>query len=161
MPRKNGLSNLIFKLLVKGIQGCNKYDTRVRAELETLPDGIVIQMGIFPQDNYIQYTKKNGFVFAVKEKQPDIAILFKNVKNAKKVLLGRESVEQAFAKHSITLKGDIAHAMTLVRIINIVENYLFPKFMRRNLPELQKECSSLKIYGHILFGRAKPKGVKK
>ena len=68
---------------------------------------------------------------------------------------GRLGVSKAYAEHRFTLKGEIGKAMSLVRCIDIVEAYLFPKFITKNiLKEIPKKSMGLvRCYGNVLFGR--------
>lgn len=164
--KKNKLANFIFKLLVKGINGLNLYDTRVQKETRNLPENFVVSLGIFPYGEYIKFKINSDCVYRIKDETPaDLEIVFKNNKVANAVVLGRNSIAKTFAEHALLVKGDIYKAMALVRIINLVENYLFPKWFTNKIYRYKKECSSFKIYFYVLFGRSskrlKEKGDEK
>ena len=153
--KKNILANFIFKLLVKGINGANLYDTRVQKETAGLPQDFVVSLGIFPYGEYVKFRVNADHVCRIKDDTPaDLEIVFKNNSVANAVVLGRKSVAKTFAEHAILLKGDIYKAMALVRIINLVENYLFPKWFTNKIYRYKKQCSSLKMYFYVLFGRS-------
>ena len=61
---------------------------------------------------------------------------------------GRLGVAKAYAEHRFTLKGEINQTMSLVRVIDLVEAYLFPKFITKNiLKEVpKKEANMLRTY---------------
>lgn len=162
MRKKSLLARIIFNLLVKGVNGANLYDSKVQQEIKSLPENFVVSLGVFPVGEYITFEINKDIVKKVQNKKADISILFKNSKIANKVLLGRISIAQAFANHALLLKGDIYKSMSLVRIINIVENYLFPKWYTKAIPYSEKEVSSLKMYLYVLFGskNKKLKGEK-
>lgn len=61
---------------------------------------------------------------------------------------------QAYAYHAFTLSGDIADVMKLARMVNLVEAYLFPRFITRriltDIPPLR--TSPLKVYAKLAAG---------
>lgn len=157
--KKNKLCNLIFPILCKGIIAGYKYDSPIKSELDKLPSNYSISLGIFPYGSYIRLVRINGVFYTTKDYSPsDLEITFKNNSCAIDTMLAKQNVAQAFAKHQLLLSGDIAHGITLVRIINRVECYLFPRFMTRKiLPKIKKEVCSLKMYGRIFFKSTKLK----
>ena len=85
----------------------------------------------------------------------DLEITYKSIDVAFLMFTGRLGVSKAYAEHRFTLKGEIGKAMSLVRCIDIVEAYLFPKFITKNiLKEIPKKSMGLvRCYGNVLFGR--------
>ena len=161
MKKKSGLCKLIFNILVKGMSGVAKYDREIQDEVLSLKDGFKVKLGIFPHDDYVRFVLKNGRVYKTKEDDCDLEITFKNLKVAKRVLLGRLSIAEAFSMHTIVLKGNINHALVLVRIMERTEDYLFPKWYTKAINRKKKNVSSLKIYLWLLFGINKLKKEKK
>ncbi len=157
MGKKSKLNAFIFKLLVKGINGANLYDTRVRQELADLPQPFTVSLAVFGQGTYITFKTSAEGVFRCENDNADLQIVFKNAKIARKVLLGKVSIATAFSCHALLLKGDIYKAMGLVRVINIVENYLFPRFYTKAIPYEKKQVSAFKMYMYVLFGCANKK----
>ena len=159
--RKSKLCSLIFPILCKGIIGAYKYDDIVKQELDTLPQNFSISLGVMPNGSYIRLIRENGKFYTTKEYAPsDLEITFKNSSSAKATMLARQNIGQAYAKHQILLAGDISQGLTLVRVINRVECYLFPRFMTKNiLPKIRKKCCTLKLYCYILFAKTKYKGT--
>lgn len=82
------------------------------------------------------------------EVNADLSIYFKNIEGALLVLTGRKGIDKAFAEHRFVVKGDIMESMSLVRCLNIVENYLFPKFITKNIlrKALRRETSCVRVY---------------
>ena len=152
MKDKSVLCGLIFKILIKGMSGVAKYDKEIRDEVASLPDGYKVKMGIFPHSDYAKFVFKNNRVYKTKDDNCDIEILFKNLKVAKKVLLGRMSIAQAFSMHAIVLEGNINDALVLVRIMERTEDYLFPKWYTKSINRKKKNVSSFRVYLWLLFG---------
>ena len=157
--KKNKLCSLIFPILCKGIIAGYQYDDIIKKELDNLPQNYSISLGIFPYGSYIRLVRINGIFYTTKEYAPsDLQITFKNNSAAVNTMLAKQNVAQSFAKHQLLLAGDIAHGITLVRVINRIECYLFPRFMTRKiLPKIKKQVCSLKMYGRILFKSTKLK----
>ena len=152
--KKSVLSNVIFNVLGKALSFVCKSDSRAKELFFSLPKNLTISMGIYGEGPYIFIEKTENQIVKVKnpEKEADLAILFKTRRAARLVLLGRISVSESFARHDILLKGDINTAVRLVRIIDLVEYYLFPRFITyKFLPKTKKEFSSFKVYGSLMF----------
>ena len=156
--KKSALINIVFNVLGKAMPFVCKNDSRANELFFSLPKDIKINMGIYGEGAYISLEKNENQIIKSKDKfaEPDLEVLFKTRKATKMVLLGQISVSQSFARHDILLKGDINTAVRLVRIIDIVEYYLFPRFITHKfLPKMKKELSSFKVYGALLFSNAK------
>lgn len=156
--KKNKFCNLIFICLARGIAGLINKDKIITNDFDTLPIGFKINLGILPYGTYLGLIKTNSG-FLIKKNgfaTPDLIVTFKNTKSAKKVMLAKKSIAQSFSEHAIIVGGDIAQALVLVRIINRVECYLFPRFMTKNiLPKIKKETCTLALYFTVLFKRFK------
>lgn len=153
--KKDFLCNLIFKVLSRGVVVLNQKDSEIRDNLADLPENFVISFGVFPIEKYIYIVREKGDFFVSKNpRNADLSVIFKNPKSVQKVMLARSSVAESFCRHDIIVKGDIAFAMTLVRVINRTEKYLFPHFMtKRFLPKINKQTCSLGVYGRIFFSK--------
>lgn len=83
-----------------------------------------------------------------------MTVTFRSIDAAFLVLSGRIGVAQAYAQHRFSLKGSIFDCMTFVRCVDVIEGYLFPRFITRKilkkLPE--KECSAVSVYCRAILG---------
>ncbi|MFA6860142.1 MAG: hypothetical protein WCR30_01985 [Clostridia bacterium] len=156
--KKCVLANVILKLLLKSTIYAFDKDSEVKDELNSLPKPFVLKINILPfgpsallkiESNKVEIVKASDRI--------SLLVEFKNIKNAKKALLGKESLSKSFARHNLLVKGDISNAMAIVRIINKIECYLFPRFITKkiNLPKIKKQFCSLKLYLFLLFGKTK------
>lgn len=152
MKKKSFLCKIIFNILIKGMSGVAKYDNEIRDELASLPDGYKVKLGVYPHADYVKFIIKNNRVYKTQDEECDIEILFKNLKVAKKVLLGRLSIAEAFSMHAIILEGNINDALVLVRVMERTEDYLFPKWYTKAINRKKKNISSFKIYLWLVFG---------
>jgi hypothetical protein len=91
-----------------------------------------------------------------------LTVTFKSVDDALPLLLGLEPVLGGFAEHRMTVAGDLALAMSLVRCLHIVEGYLFPDFMtKRILPRpATRSAGHLVAYATLIFRTAKLEGAR-
>lgn len=84
----------------------------------------------------------------------DMTVTFRSIDAAFLVLSGRIGVAQAYAQHRFSLQGSIFDCMTFVHCVDVIEGYLFPKFITRKilkkLPE--KECSAVSVYCRAILG---------
>ena len=151
---KESISRIVLFFLYRGIKVLYKKDSRVKEELDALEEGFSLEMKTSINGPKLIIKKENNDIIKLNETENvDISICFKSIDAAFLVLTGRLGVAQAYAEHRFTLKGDIAVAMAVVRCVDLVESYLFPKFITKNiLKEVPKrEKSMLSIYRKIIF----------
>lgn len=153
---KKFISKIILFFLFKGFVVTYKYDENVRKEIETLPDGFTAMIDTGEKNVKLIIQKKDNKIIKLKEaKNADIEIVFKSIDAAFLMFIGRLGVSRAYAEHRFTLKGEITQAMCLVRCIDIVEAYLFPKFITKNILKYMptKNMGLLKTYFLALVTR--------
>ena len=151
---KKSVSKVVLFFLYRGFKVLYKKDSRVKKELDALEEGFVLELKTCENGPSLMIKKENGSIVRLKDgERVDISIAFKSIDVAFLVLTGRLGVAQAYAEHRFTLKGDIAVAMGVVRCVDLVEGYLFPRFMTRRIlkEEPKREKSVLNIYFSILF----------
>ena len=152
--KKSAFCSLILTFLCRAIAELAEKDSEIGAEFADLPENFKVNIGILPYGTYIGViktadglkVKKNGFA------NPNLSVSFKSVPSAKKVMLAQQNLAQSYARHALIVGGDIAIAMGLVRAINKVECYLFPRFMTKKiLPKIKKQTSTFITYCKITF----------
>lgn len=149
------LCGIVLQVLFRAIRVLSHCDSRIRAELSALPEGQTVKISVSPHEKSraLTFTVSNGTVKKT-DKSPDIHIVFKNEAMAFRVFTGRMGIAGAYAAHAFTLRGNINQTMGVVRVVDLVEGYLFPKFMtRRILKEVpQKELPTLCVYLRLIPG---------
>lgn len=151
---KKSISKIVLFFLCRGFKVLYKKDSRIKYELDNLEDGFVLELKTSTNGPKMIIKKENNDIFKLKNtEKADISICFKSIDVAFLVLTGRLGVARAYAEHRFTLKGDIAIGMAIVRCVDLVESYLFPKFITKHiLKEVPKrEKNMLSIYRTILF----------
>ena len=148
---------IVLQVLFRAIRVLSRCDSRIRRELLDLPRGQTIKLSVSPAEHSrsLTFTVADGTVHrADKSAAPDIHIVFKNETMAFRVFTGRMGIAGAYAAHAFTLRGNINQTMGVVRIVDMVEGYLFPRFMtRRILKEApKKELPTLAVYLRLIPG---------
>lgn len=84
----------------------------------------------------------------------DMTVTFRSMDAAFLVLSGQIGVAQAYAQHRFALRGSIYDCMTLVHCVDIIESYLFPKFITRKILKRisRKECPAIYVYCRAILG---------
>lgn len=148
---------IVLQVLFRAVRVLSRCDSRIRQELLDLPQGLTVKLSVSPAENSrsLTLTVADGTVRrADKAAKPDIHITFKNEAMAFRVFTGRMGIADAYAAHAFTLRGNINQTMGVVRIVDRVEGYLFPRFMtRRILKEVpKKELPTLAVYLRLIPG---------
>lgn len=154
-----GLKNLVIATVLRVVHAALvellPLDSRVRAELEALPEGMIysIYCGYESPELHLQW--KDGKLSRISRPQKATCQLrLKNKELSFQLLTGQMGMAQAYARHAFTMAGEIEDVMKLARLVNLVEAYLFPPFITRHImtdrPALQ--VNPLRVYGRIFSG---------
>lgn len=148
---------IVLQVLFRAIRVLSHCDSRVKQELLQMPQGRTVRLSVSPDEKAprLTFSVSGGTVHKEsREIQPDIHIVFKNEAMAFRVFTGRMGIAGAYAAHAFTLRGNINETMGIVRVVDLVEGYLFPKFMtRRILKEIpEKELPTLAVYLRLIPG---------
>lgn len=142
---------MVFWFLGRGICACAVADSRVQAEVRDWEEGARILMRVEPSGPAMALEKRGGrlrFLGTREIADPTLTISFKHIDAALPVLLGMTSVAQGYAQRRMTLKGDLTFAMSVVRVMLLVEAYLFPSLITRRIMQRvpKREVSMVRIY---------------
>ena len=150
---KSFIIKLVCKILGKAIPYVCSKDSRAKETFFNLPSDLTISLGVFGEGEYLVLHKTKNQILKVSKRVDDVdlKIIFKSRKAAKMVMLGKIGVAQSYARHDLLLAGNINTAVALVRVIDLCEYYLFPRFITyKFLPK--KQFSSIPLYFYCLFG---------
>jgi hypothetical protein len=161
---RKALAAVVFAILGRGLVAAARLDRRVKDEIAAWPEGTVVTLRIAPfgpQVSWRRTARALEHIGGRKEKR-SLLVTFKSVDDALPLLLGLEPVLGGFAEHRMTVAGDLALAMSLVRCLHIVEGYLFPDFMtKRILPRpATRSAGHLVAYATLIFRTAKLEGAR-
>ncbi len=129
---------LAFMLWVVGraIQAAAKVDRDVKKEFMDMPDGFSFSLGCYPagphmivgksMDNKVRYFGGN-----LEKKDVNLKMTVKNMDVFFLLFSFQESTPMSVAHDRMIVDGDIPYACSAVRILDIVQVYLLPKYIAR------------------------------
>lgn len=155
---KGLVNQIVLWFLCRGMDVLAQEDERVKKEILRLPEDyrICLKTGMTKMSPQISMIVKNGRVLRMKRPDgADLTIVFKNAHTAFKVFTGQMSIAAAYAAHGFYLKGNINTAMGVVRCMEYVELYLFPKIMSKRILKRveKKQLPALEVYVKAILER--------
>lgn len=145
------ISKIVLFFLYRGFKVVNKLEPKVYKETANWKEGYTIKIQTCINGPSLLLKKKDNCIIKLKQEQNcDLEIIFKNLDTAFLLLTGRLGIAKAYCEHRFLLKGNIMEAMSLVRCLDIVETYLFPKFIVKHLV---KKIEPLKVPRVITYLR--------
>lgn len=154
---KKLVASIVFSLLGRAIKACYRLDTRVKEEFNDLPEGLVIKMLIKPIGPFIMIKREGNEIIIIKDSnvKADLNIEFKNIEGALLALTAKKSVATCYAEQRFIILGDLSYGTAFVRIMNIVETYLFPRIWNAfifNNQAPNRERNKMRILIGTIFG---------
>ena len=186
---KRKVVKLILSVLGQGIRVCRNFDEEVRAEFDLLPENFVLIIGIWGSSHPLILQSRKDGVHRIHEsvsslvkklsvpqvisrrvslEQPQetrmLEIRCKSVEAAWRMVTAKVSSSQAYARHDLLIKGEITKAMQMLRCIERVESYLFPKSIAKRVlpPQLKIPQKRWRMWIRMLHvGKIKPQRRKR
>ncbi len=164
-PLKKRINKIVLFILGRALQSLSHNEPLVQHEVRSWPENFTLMMVIRPNNGSLAVTRCNdgrlkylGSGFS--EDQADVVIYIKNIEFAFAMFTGQIGIDLAYAQHAMCARGDLSNTVSVVRVLNIAEAYLFPAVLARRLmkalppiPFLRKHGLRLKTYTlGILFG---------
>ena len=145
------ISRIVLFFLYRGFKIVNKLEPKVYKETANWKEGYTIKIQTCTNGPSLVLKKGHNNIVKLKQEQKcDLEIVFKNLDTAFLLLTGRLGIAKAYCEHRFLLKGNIMEAMSLVRCLDIVETYLFPRFISKHLV---KKMETLKVPRMITYVR--------
>ncbi len=121
--------------LQRGAVSLSHFNDEVQKELQAWPNGFTIKIAVKGHPIAIAWKKTNSGLKAVNpiSKSDDLIIYFKNLNTAFNVITTLSNVPEAFTQNRIQAFGYNPDSMILIRILNIVQAYLFPPFLSKRV----------------------------
>lgn len=117
----------------RAIQAAAKTDEVVKKEFDALPENFTFSLGCLPNGPWMIVGKENGTVKYLgsdpKSRHQQIRLVIKNLDAAFLILSFQESTCSASARSRLMIDGETPYALSVVRILDIVEVYLLPKLI--------------------------------
>jgi hypothetical protein len=153
---KAKITGVVFFFLWRAFKVLYRCDSRVKAELDSWPDGTILHMQAGPQGPHLALQRTADGPVRVKSgfDRSHVDVRFKSLDSAFLLATGQLGVAQAYAQHRFYLYGDIAITMSFVRCVDVIEGYLFPRFLTKHILKGApvKELSTLSVYRKVIFG---------
>lgn len=148
----------------RAVQAAAKVDWQVKKELDALPDGFTFAMGVIPKGPWMVIGKVKGKVkylgWSIEGVKLNLRLAINNIEAAMLIFTFQESTALATARNRIIVDGEVPHAMIVIRVLDIVEVYLLPKFIAKMAikryptwwPMSRKYLGRTLIYTRTLLG---------
>lgn len=135
-PFKEAYIAIMLWFVGRAIQAAAAVDKSVKKEFDSLPERFIFSMGVMPHGPYMIVGKdKKGVVTFMgwnpEGKKIDLQLKIKNLEAAMLLFTFQESTCIATARNRLIVDGEVPHACSVVRILDIVEVYLLPKFIAK------------------------------
>jgi len=139
-PRGNPIRRIYLNLMLwfvgRAVQASSRVDHEVKKEFEGLPEGFTFALGAFPNGPWMVVGKDHsGRVRYLGRKVKDQTInLWMTLKSMDALFLlftFQESTPVSNARSRLFVEGDVPHACAVVRILDIVQVYLLPRFIAK------------------------------
>jgi hypothetical protein len=145
---KQTLVDTVLFVLGRAFQSAAKHDSSIKNEVESWDDGFSFMMRVLPDGPKMAMEKRdNQLIFRGSSlNDADLIVNFKNLEAAFLLFTTQLGTADAYAEHRMSVKGDIAIAMSLIRCLNTLEEYLFPKIINNRI---LKRVSPMTLERHI------------
>ncbi|MEW6777716.1 MAG: hypothetical protein AB1405_15570 [Bdellovibrionota bacterium] len=155
-----GYVNFMLGFMSRGIVAASQEDKTIQEEVAGFPAGFEVELQTLPDGPGMRLRKTPGNELALVTegfwKKPTLAIQFKHLQHAWRVLTFQENTARAFANNRMIVDGEIAYAMRMVRILNRFQAMILPlpvaqKALKRvpQIPEEEKKKTALAIYTRL------------
>jgi predicted Zn-dependent protease with MMP-like domain len=134
----SSFKSIITKLGLKALQraaiSLSHFNSTIKEELNVWPQQFRIKIAVKnttlgiawkKTDSGLKSTNLNG-VF-------DLEVYFKNIPIAYRVITTLSNVPEAFTQNRIQAYGNIPDSMILIRVLNVVQSYLFPPLLSKRV----------------------------
>lgn len=127
--------SIVLSVLGSAFEVVSKRAPEFNDEISTWEDGRRFAIGILSRGPYITLEKRGDAIRFLGKGllSPEISMFFKNLDAAIPVFLGLKGSFQVFAENGMLVDGNLSHTMEVNRVANIVNAYLFPGIMLKNV----------------------------
>jgi hypothetical protein len=156
-PGSSKLKRFIVKTtffsLGRGFQSASRFDSQIKEEISDWDEGFTIAMKVQPKGPALAWRKSRGKMKYIGSKaaEADLSVIMKNLESAFLMMTARIGTAQAYAQNRLALEGNIADSMTLTRCLNIVEAYLFPRFISKRILKRPPEMGIKRQFTRLLI----------
>ncbi len=148
---KNAVVAVGFYALGRGTESTSKFNSNLKGELKAWEEGYLILLKVAPsgKELWLQKSGESMKWIGKQSKEADLIVVFKNLDTAFKIITTLSNVHTAFVQNRIMVYGDVSQSMVLIRILNIVQSYLFPPFLSKHVLKRVPKFSFAQHMGRI------------
>jgi hypothetical protein len=135
---KQEIVKIVFFVLGRGLQSAAKHDVTIKNEVASWPENTVVLFKVLPDGSCMALTKttQGRLLYSgtrVCDADATIVVAFKNIECAFMMLTAQIGTAQAYSEHRLAVRGDLVLALSIIRCLNVIERYLFPTFIVKNI----------------------------
>jgi len=137
IPGKKHLKQLYVRIILfvfgRAFQAGYKSDRDIKAEFDSLPSDFLFDLCVMPSGPHMLVGRdKSGRIKYMGSRlkpglKPSLAMKVKNIQSAFTMFTFSESTTIASARNRLVVEGELKYAMSMVRVMNLLEVYLLPK----------------------------------
>mgnify|MGYP005841657353 CR=1 FL=1 len=161
----------MFWFVGRAFQAAWRLDERIREEFEILPADFSFLITVFPngpgivlkkdEQGRLRFRGKSMSTFdpGPQQREADVNIRFRTAASALRVFTFQISVYTAYAQNGISVSGDLAATMGIMRCLALVEDYLIPRMITRRIlkrkprtPCMKRHLRRLALYICVVLG---------
>lgn len=159
------INKVMLFALGRAMQSLSNSDPLIQNEVRAWPENFTLVLAVPPAGcqmsvKSIGNGRLRSMGKAIKAEDADVAIQVKSVHSGFRMLTGQLGPDAAYAQHAMSARGDLSYTVSVVRVLDTVEAYLFPSIISKNLmkslppiPFGRKHLLRLKAYTlGLLFG---------
>jgi hypothetical protein len=159
------VNNVMLFALGRAMQSLSNSDPLIQRKVRAWPENFSLVLAVPPKGCQMSVRsvgdgRLRSMGKRIKPEDADVAIRVKSVHSGFRMLTGQLGPDAAYAQHAMTARGDLSYTVSVVRVLNTVEAYLFPSFIAKHLmkslppiPFWRKHLLRFKAYTlGLLFG---------
>ena len=126
---------IVFFILGRALQSASHFDSIIKDEVKEWPENYSIMYKVQPTGPTMMICKEDGRLRkrTPSEKDASMIIYLKNIEYSFLLVTSQRGTVQAFLESAAYIKGDVPIAMSLIRILDRVQFYLFPRIIAKNV----------------------------
>lgn len=132
---KKMITAIGFFALKQAIVSVSHFNKDLKKELGYFKEGYTIQLKVLPNGPKIAFEKHQDKLktISTNKREYDLVIIFKTKEIAYRIMTTLSNVPKAFTQNRLMVYGNVADSMVLIRIMNIVQAYLFPPILSKRV----------------------------
>ncbi len=137
-PLKRVVNRVVLFALGRSLQSLSKNDPLIQQEVQGWPEGFTLMICVRPCLGSMAVSREAGGCLRYRgenlpESEADVVIYMKSINAAFAMVTGQLGIDAGYAQHCMCARGDLANTVSVVRVLNVAEAYLFPALIARRL----------------------------